>query len=90
MTKVVKPKKVVAKALALKANKTGASPREEKTFDMRHPGGDKHNAEELSELWEFAIASCYGLGAILFGGVDEDVLVRLPDRARARVIINDM
>jgi hypothetical protein len=41
----------------------------------------------LSELRKFAITGGYRPGAVLFDGVDEEVLECLPDRAGARVVI---
>jgi hypothetical protein len=40
-------------------NKTRASSSEEKTFDLRHLGGGKLSAEQLSKLREFAIDEGY-------------------------------
>lgn len=85
VTKVAKQKKAVAKALSSKVNKTGASS-EEDAFNLRHLTGGELSAEELSELIEFAIAGGYKPGAILFGGVDEELLECIPDRDGARVV----
>jgi hypothetical protein len=85
VTKVAKQKKAVAKALSSKVNKTGASS-EEEAFNLRHLTSGELSAEELSELMEFAIAGGYKPGAILFGGVDEELLECIPDRDGARVV----
>jgi hypothetical protein len=45
---------------------TGETSTEEKTFDMRHLGGQ--------EITEEAIAGSYQPGSILFGGGDEEIL----------------
>lgn len=86
VTKVSKQKKVVAKALASMVNKARASSSEEGAFDLRHLAGGELNAEGLSELREFVIAGGYKPGAILFGGVDEELLECVPDGDRARVV----
>lgn len=57
-----------------------------KTFDLRYLGGGELSAEELFKLQEFAIAGGYRPSVVLFGGVDEDALECLPDRAGARVV----
>jgi hypothetical protein len=37
-------------------------------------------------LKEFALAGGYKLGSMLFGGVDEEILGCIPDRARAKIV----
>jgi hypothetical protein len=43
-------------------------------FDLRHLGGQGLSKEEKLELKEFAMSCGYQPGALLFGGVDEEVL----------------
>lgn len=50
VAKVVKQKKVVAKALSMKVGKVGASSTKEGTFDLRHLACGELSAEDLSEL----------------------------------------
>jgi hypothetical protein len=62
---------------------------EEKTFDLRHLGGQELSEEDISELKEFAIAGGYQLGSILFGGLDKEILGCIPNRAKAKVADKD-
>ena len=59
---------------------------EDKDFDLRHLGGQELPEEDKSELKEFAISRGYEPGSILFGGVDEEILGCIRDRARAKII----
>jgi hypothetical protein len=59
---------------------------ESKAFDLRHLGGQHLSEEDISELREFAIASGYQSGSVLFGGVDEEILGCIPDRAGAKIV----
>jgi hypothetical protein len=42
--------------------------------------------EDISELKEFAIAGGYQPRSMLFGGVDEEILGCIPDRAGAKIV----
>jgi hypothetical protein len=59
---------------------------EDKDFDLRHLGGQELSEEDKSELKEFVISCGYQPGSILFGGVDEDILGCIRDRAGAKII----
>jgi hypothetical protein len=59
---------------------------ENQNFDLRHLGGQQLSKEDILELNEF-VASCgYQLRSMLFGGVDEEILGCILDRARAKFI----
>jgi hypothetical protein len=53
---------------------------------LRHQGGQDLTEEDISELKEFAIAGDYQPGFILFGDVNEEILGRILDRARAKIV----
>jgi hypothetical protein len=55
-------------------------------FDLRHLGGQQLSKEDISELKEFAISCGYQPGSMLFGGVDEEVVGCIRDRAGAKII----
>jgi hypothetical protein len=55
-------------------------------FDLRHLGGQQLFEEDKSELREFVISCGYQPGSILFGGVDEEILGCIHDRAGAKII----
>jgi hypothetical protein len=59
---------------------------EDKYFDLRHLGGQELSEEDKSELKEFAISCGYQPGSILFGGVNEEILGCIRDRAGAKII----
>jgi hypothetical protein len=59
---------------------------ESKSFDLRHLGGQQLSKEDISELREFAISGGYQPGSVLFGGVDEEILGCIPDRAEAKIV----
>jgi hypothetical protein len=49
-------------------------------------GGQQVSEEDISELKEFAISCGYQPGSMLFGGVDEEVVGCIRDRAGAKII----
>jgi hypothetical protein len=55
-------------------------------LDLRHLGGQELSGEDISELKEFALARGYKPGSVLFGGVNEEILGCIPDRARAKIV----
>ena len=75
-----------AEAIASKMKEIEETSSESKAFDLRHLGGQHLSEEDISELREFAIASGYQSGSVLFGGVDEEILGCIPDRAGAKII----
>jgi hypothetical protein len=56
------------------------TPSDERDFDLRHLGGHQLG------LKEFAISCGYQPGSLLFGGVDEEILECIRDRAGAMII----
>jgi hypothetical protein len=74
------------RALPLKMKELeGASSEDiELDLDLRHLGGQELSEEYISELKEFAIAGGYKPESVLFGGVDEEILWCIPDRATAK------
>jgi hypothetical protein len=69
-----------------KGKKMDDAPSEEKDFDLRHLGGQELSEEDKLELKEFAMSCGYQPGSILFGGVDEEILGCIRDRARAKIV----
>jgi hypothetical protein len=63
------------------------APLEEKDFDLRHLGGQELSEEDKSELKEFIISCGYQPGSILFGGVDEEILGCIRNRAGAKIVV---
>jgi hypothetical protein len=59
---------------------------EDKDFYLWHLGGQLLSEEDKSELKEFAISCGYQPRSILFGGVDEEILGCIRDRAGAQII----
>jgi hypothetical protein len=54
-------------------------------LDLHHLGGQELSVEDNSELKEFAIAGGYKSGSVLSGGVDEEILGCISDRAGAKI-----
>jgi hypothetical protein len=73
-------------AMPDKGKKIDDAPSEEKDFDLRHLGGQELSDEEKLELKEFAMSCGYQPGSILFGGVDEEILGCIRDRAEAKIV----
>jgi hypothetical protein len=78
--------KDVAAAPSDKGKRIEDASSEDKDFDLRHLGGQLISEEDKSELKEFPISCGYQPGSILFGGVDEDILGCIRDRAEAKII----
>lgn len=87
VAKVAKKKKVGAKVLPTKEVEAGNSSSKDKTFDLRHLVAGDLSVEYIFELREFDIAGGYEPDAILFSGVDDDVLECVPDRDGAKLLI---
>jgi hypothetical protein len=72
----------VAKEVAIevsdKRKKAKEISSEEADFDLRHLGGQQLSKEDMAELKDFAI--------MLFGGVDEEVIGCIRDRAGAKIV----
>jgi hypothetical protein len=62
------------------------TPSDETSFDLRHLGGQELSEEDKEELKEYAISCGYQPGSLLFGGVDEEVLGCIHERARVKII----
>jgi hypothetical protein len=82
----VVPEKNVAEASTDKGKRTEETSLEDKNFDLRHLGGQQLSEEDISKLKEFSISYGYQPGSMLFGGVDEDILGCIHDRAGAKII----
>jgi hypothetical protein len=82
---VVAEKEVVT-VVSDKGKKIEETSSEGVNFDLRHLGGQQLSEEDISELKEFAISSGYQPGPMLFGGVDEEVVGCIRDRASAKII----
>jgi hypothetical protein len=59
---------------------------EEKSFDLRHLGGQELSEADKEELKEYGISCGYQPGFMLFGGVDEEIMGCICDRAGAKII----
>jgi hypothetical protein len=59
---------------------------EEKDFDLQNLVGQELSEAEKKELKEYGISYGYQPGAMLFGGIDEEALGCIRDRARAKII----
>jgi hypothetical protein len=59
---------------------------EEKDFELRNLVGQELSEAEKKELKEYGISCGYQLGAMLFGGIDEEALGCIRDRAGAKII----
>jgi hypothetical protein len=71
---------------ASKGKKTEEASLENRSFDLRHLGGQQLSEEDISELKEFAISGGYQSRSVLFGGVDEEILGCIPDGAEAKIV----
>jgi hypothetical protein len=58
----------------------------EKEFDLRHLGGQELSEAEKEELEEYGKSCGYQPRSMLFGGVDEEMLGCIHDRAGAKII----
>jgi hypothetical protein len=63
-----------------------SGPSGEEDFDLQHLGGQELSEEEKLELKEFTMLCGYQPGALVFGGVDEEVLGCIRDRAGAKIV----
>jgi hypothetical protein len=68
-----------------KEREIDASPSGKKYFDLRHLGDQELSEEDKSELQEFVVSCGYQPGALLFGGVDEEILGCIRDRVGAKI-----
>jgi hypothetical protein len=57
-----------------------------KEFDLRHLGGKELSEAEKEELEEYGKSCGYEPGSMLFGGVDEEILGCIRDRAESKII----
>jgi hypothetical protein len=73
-------------AVPHKGKKIDDAPSKEKDFDLRHLGGQELSEEDKLELKEFSMSCGYQPGSMLFGGVDEEILGCIRDRAGAKIV----
>jgi hypothetical protein len=59
---------------------------EEKSFNLRHLGGQELSEAHKEELKEYGTSCGYQAGSMLFGGVDEEILGCIHDRTGAKII----
>jgi hypothetical protein len=78
--------KEVATTILDKGKKIEETSLEGVNFDLQHLGSQKLSKEDSSELKEFAISCGYQLGSMLFGGVDEEIVGCIRDRAGVKII----
>jgi hypothetical protein len=69
-----------------KGKRTEEASLEDRSFDLQNLGGQQLSKEDISELKEFAISFGYQHRSMLFGGVDEEILGCIHDRARAKMV----
>jgi hypothetical protein len=77
---------VAAKTSTSKMKNTKKVSSESKIFDLRHLGGQQLFEEDISELKEFDISGGYQPRSVLFGGVNEEILGCIHDRAGVKVV----
>jgi hypothetical protein len=70
----------------VKEREIDSGPLGEENFDLRHLGGQDLFEEEKLELQEYAMLCGYQPGALVFDGVDEEVLGCIRDRAGAKIV----
>jgi hypothetical protein len=58
----------------------------EKGFDLRRLGGQELSKADKEELKEYGISCGYQPGSMVFGGVDDEILGCIHDRAGAEII----
>jgi hypothetical protein len=58
----------------------------EKDFHLRHLGGQELSDADKEELKDYEISCGYQPGSMLFGGVDEEILGCIHNRAGAKII----
>jgi hypothetical protein len=78
--------KEVATEVSDKGKKAKEISSEEADFDLQHLGGQQLFEEDMEELKDFAINCGYQPGSMLFGGVDEEVIGCIHDRADTKII----
>jgi hypothetical protein len=69
-----------------KGKKVANAASEEKDFDLRNLMGQELSEAEKKELKEYGISCGYQLGSMIFGGIDEEALGCIRDRAGAKII----
>jgi hypothetical protein len=69
-----------------KEREIDTDPSSREDFDLRHLGDQELSEEEKSELKGFAMSCGYQPGSLLFGGVDEEILRCIRDRAGAKIV----
>jgi hypothetical protein len=69
-----------------KGKKIADAASEEKDFDLRNLVGQELSEAEKKELQEYGISCGYQLGAMLFGGIEEEALGCVRDRTGAKII----
>jgi hypothetical protein len=69
-----------------KGKKIDNTPSEGKDFDLRHLGGHELFEEYKLEVKEFAMCCGYQPRSMLFGGVNEEILGCIRDRAGAKIV----
>jgi hypothetical protein len=69
-----------------KEKKIAEDTSEEEIFNFQNLVGQELMKAEKEELKEYAISCGYQLGALLFGGVDDEKLGCVRDQTRAKVI----
>jgi hypothetical protein len=74
------------KTLASKEKHIEEASSKNKSFDLWHLGGQQLSKEDTLELREFVVSGGYHPGSILFGGVEEEILGCIPDRAGAKIV----
>jgi hypothetical protein len=74
------------KTLAAKEKHIEEVSSKNKSFDLWHLGGQQLSEEDTFELREFVVSSGYHPGSILFGGVEEEILGCILDRAGAKIV----
>ena len=69
-----------------KGNRSKEASLEDRSIDLRHLGGQQLFEDDISELKKFAISCGYQAGSMLFGGIDEETLGCIRDRAGVKIV----
>jgi hypothetical protein len=76
----------IATEVSDKGKKAKEISSEEADLDLWHLGGQQLSEEDMAELKEFAISCGYQPGLVFFGGVDEEIMGCIRDRAGTKII----
>jgi hypothetical protein len=77
---------VVVETSMSKGKRTDEASLEDRSFDLRHLGGQQLSEEDISKLKEFVISCGYQPRSMLFGGGDKEILGCICDLPGAKIV----